>query len=146
MTPEKECTFEPPFKACAILKPFQGVPFFEPPDSHIPALRPTCLIKNVFSKDAIFTSEPPFPVFFGRASDSHLAEAFLLCFTHLLLLLLPTHTSYQYPSPVACLSSCGECSYGGFISIQIALAEPTSWFCPSASFNLPATPAAYSSS
>ena len=87
-----------------------------------------------------------FQSLFGHASDSHLAEAFLLCFTHLLLLLLPTHTSYQYPSPVACLSSCVECSYGGFISIQIALAEPPSWFCPSASFNLPATPAAYSSS
>ena len=69
-----------------------------------------------------------FQSLFGRASDSHLAEAFLLCFTHLLLLLLPTHTSYQYPSPVACLSSCGECSYGGFISIQIAELSPLHGF------------------
>ena len=62
-----------------------------------------------------------------------------------LSLVLPTPPSYQCPSTVACLTSCGKCSYGGcccsVISIQMAELDPLLGFAQSSSFDLSATPA-----
>ena len=75
--------------------------------------------------------------------------ACLVCFTHLLYPLFCQHTpSYQCASTVACLTSCGKCSYGccccySVISIQKAAMDPLLCFAQSSSFNLLATLAAY---
>ena len=90
-------------------------------------------------RKSIFPSEPPFPVFIWARQQKWVIHTlvqvpFLLCFALLLLLLLllllPSHTSSQHTSPVACFTSCGECSYGGCL-ISSAYPSPNSRADPS---------------
>ena len=143
VTPEKECTFEPPFKACAILTFFQGVSFFWATWFSHPTLYSRCIFFPALRPPTIPIN---YIMLFQSMQLSRLSLLFFICprkwFTpcwSLPALFYPSSSSSFANShflsiPVAGLSSCGECSYGGF-RLHIhpnSRAGPASWFCPSA--------------